>query len=114
MMYTGQTIGQLEQGPVVIRALHSLTHSDATRVGQALQTVAPDWQIAEHDDYNGYLSVLISKGDDDAEGRSFLISGLVDRVELAELRDDKLVQLAPIGPLEQAITKLISIVAPGS
>ena len=47
----------------LIRALSSLTRRDVDAVHAALRAAACSYAIHEHDDYDGYLSMLITTGD---------------------------------------------------
>ena len=77
MMHLRQTNPDLEQGPEVISALRSLTRQQADVITQALSTVPGGWQSECHDDYEGYLSILVSGPEADPESPSYLISGKV-------------------------------------
>ena len=79
----------IEQGPVVIRQLRSITLAQAGTVARAVATLSAAWRVERHDDYDGYLSLVISQDDDD-EAPTFAISGEADRIELCEVRDDAL------------------------
>ncbi len=105
MMNTGQIDRDLEQGPVTIRALRSLTHSHAGFVVQAVEALPTKWSVDLHDDYNGYLALVISPVGQNNDP-TFLLSGTVDQIELAELRDDHLCALRRFTTLQAACTSL--------
>lgn len=90
MVHDLMTEFDLEHGLALIRALGSLTREDAETVERAVRDLAGAWSIEFHDDYEGYLSLLIlpllPAADNDAPG--FLVSGRTGAVEVAELRGD--------------------------
>jgi hypothetical protein len=104
--YVGQSY---HLGPAVIRALRSLTHDHANQIEDAVQASAPEWDVDRIDDYNGYLAVLVSRKDDIDTEPSYLISGTVDRVELAKIRADTLREVGPFKTVEQAIEALVAL-----
>ena len=75
-----------EQGVAPIRALSSLTPRDADAVRATVRAVGCAYSVQEHDDYDGYLSLLLLPTD--AAAPSFLISGRTGAVDLAELDGD--------------------------
>ncbi len=88
----------LEQTSLV-RALSSLTRRDADAVRATLRAAGSSLAVEEHDDYDGYLSLLLTAAD--PNGPSYLVSGRTGAVELAELRGDDMVIIgcfAGIGP----------------
>lgn len=88
MTYRCTVPTSLEQGPVIIRRLRSISPAQADIVAQAVATVAAEWRVESHDDYDGYLSIVISSDDEDAP--TFAISGRTNAIELCEMRDDAL------------------------
>jgi hypothetical protein len=106
MIHTGQIDRAWEQGPVTIRALRSFTPQAFKVVADALGQVPGDWVLEQHDDYDGYLSVLIStEGDSDAP--SYLISGQVGQIELAQFEGDELHILGWFEDMEAATAELV-------
>jgi hypothetical protein len=109
-MINGSYAGQgYALGPAVIPALSSLTHDHATQIENAVKTSAPEWDVDRTDDYDGYVAVLVSLKHDIDARPTYLISGTVDRVELAEVHGDTLRELGPLDSLEQAIEALIAV-----
>jgi hypothetical protein len=96
-------------GPAVIRPLTSLTHEHANQIATAVQAGAPEWEVDRLDDYDGYLGVLVSLKDDIDAQPSYLISGTVERVEVAKLRDDRLREVGEFDTVQQAIEGLIAL-----
>ena len=74
-----------------MRALRSLTRRDTDAVRAALRASGGEWMLEEHDDYDGYLSLLIAPAREG--GPAYLVAGRTDAVELAELRGDELIAL---------------------
>lgn len=106
MIHTGQIDRAWEHGPVTIRALRSLTRQAFEAVADAIGEVSGSWALEQHDDYDGYLSALISpEGDRDAP--SYLISGQVGQIELAQLQGDELHTLGRFEDIAATIAELV-------
>ncbi len=73
---------------MVIRPLRSITSAQADTVAQAVAALPGPWVAERHDDYDGYLSIIVSSTDADAP--TFAVSGRVDHIELSEIHDDDL------------------------
>jgi hypothetical protein len=106
MIHTGQIDRAWEQGPVTIRALRSLTQQAVGTVSDAIAGVPGQWTVEGHDDYDGYLSVLISP-EGEADAPSFLISGQVGQIELAQFQGDELLTLGRFEDLEATTVELV-------
>jgi hypothetical protein len=91
MVHTTPTHFLLEQGPATVRALRSLSRRDADAVRATIRAAGGEWTVEEHDDYDGYLSLLIAPARDG--GPAYLIAGRTDAVEVAELRSDEMIAL---------------------
>lgn len=99
MMRTVQSDRTWEQGPVAIRPLRSLTSEALKVVANVVCALPGNWGLEHHDDYEGYLSVLISAaGDSDAP--TYLISGPVGQIELAKFERDELHTLGRFEDIE--------------
>ena len=97
-------------GPVVIPALSSLTHEDADQIAKAVQAGAPDWEVDRVDDYDGYLSVLVSLRNEPDGEPSYLVSRNVQQqIDLSEVQGDMLRELGPFDTLQQATDALIAL-----
>lgn len=90
MMHTGHNYRDLEQGPATIRALRSLAPRDADAITQAVAAVGDGWSVQTSDDYDGYLCILVEPQDETAGQLTYLISGTVNRIELAEMHHDEM------------------------
>lgn len=104
MVQTTPTHFLLEQGPATVRALRSLTRRDADAVRATIRVAGGEWTVEEHDDYDGYLSLLIAPARDG--GPAYLIAGRTDAVELAELRGDEMIALGAFPSIGAAATVL--------
>lgn len=105
MIHTGQIDRAWEQGPVTIRALRSLTRQAFEAVSNVISDLPGQWTLERHDDYEGYLSVLISP-EGEADAPTFLISGQVGQIELAQFQGDQLRTLGRFEDLEATIAEL--------
>jgi hypothetical protein len=113
MIHTGQIDRAWEQGPVTIRALRSLTPQVFKVVADAVGEVPGNWVIEQHDDYDGYLSILISpEGDSDAP--SYVISGQVGQIELAQFQGDELRSRGCFGHIEATTVELVRALKPSA
>ena len=77
---------------IAIRAFRSLTRQDADAVRSTVRAAATGYTVQEHDDYDGYLSLLLTPPDDSAA--SYVVAGRTGAVDIATLRDD---DMAPLG-----------------
>lgn len=77
---------------VAIRAFRSLTRRDADAVRSTVRAAATGYTVQEHDDYDGYLSLLLTPSDDTAS--SYVVTGRTGAIDIATLRDD---DMAPMG-----------------
>jgi hypothetical protein len=109
MIYSGQTNRVGEEGPVTIRALSSLTREASDVVKRGLGRAAPGWCVDEVDDYDGYLSIVVSPIDEREGDPTFLISGTAHQIELARLQADQLQTVATFASIEDATAKLIGL-----
>ena len=88
MAYTPIVASNVEQGPVVIRRLRSISMAQAGVIADAVAALPVSWRVECHDDYDGYLSIVVSLDGQDAP--TFAVSGKSDRIELCEIQDDEL------------------------
>lgn len=107
MMHNSQTHRDLEQGPVAIRALRSLNQLHVDAVQAAVAACGGDWVIGCHNDYDGYLSIIVERSD--ADNSTFLISGRLGHVELGQLIGDQLRQVGEFKVIEQVVTELVRL-----
>ena len=97
----------LEQGLVTIRALRSLTSDQAEIVSKVVAALPGNWAVEHHDDYDGYLLIMISPNEFSTHPRpSFIISGKADKIEVAELHDEDLRPLGCFNTIEEATAKV--------
>ena len=109
MIYSGQSNRVWEQGPVTIRALSSLTREASDIVKRAVEGAAPDWCVDEIDDYDGYLSIVVSRRDEHEGDPTFVITRTADQIELARLQADQLRTIATFATVEDASAGLIGL-----
>ena len=108
MTHTSHISQAYELGPVVIRALSSLTEEHARTVIEAVQARAPEWESDLLYDYNGYLSILVSSKYEVPGQPSYFISGTIQKIDLSEIRDDKVRQLGCFGTVQNTTAALIA------
>ncbi len=111
MMHSSRLYLNPEQHPVTIRAIQSLTPSQADAVRQAVGALSAEWSVDQHEDYEGHLSIVVSRDGQRGTGPTFLISGSVDRIELAELRADELHRLGDFSAIDELIAELTRTLA---
>ena len=110
-MDTRQLYQDLDQGPVTIRALHSLTQQQADIITRAVAAGAPCWSVQTCDDYDGYLSILIEPVGTGPEQPAYYVSGTSSRIELAEARNDALTTLACFNDVRATAARLAKILS---
>ena len=108
-MDTSQLYQDLDQGPVTIRALHSLTQQQAAIIAHAVAAVAPHWTVQTCDDYDGYLSIMVEPAGPSPEQPAYYISGTIGRIELAEAQGDDLNTIACFHDVRELATRLAEI-----
>ena len=107
-MHSSRSYFDLEQRPVTIRAFRSLTHDHADAVSKVVRPLSGKWSVDCHDDYNGYLLILILPAQSLGDWLGFLISGTIECIELAELRDEQLIQIDSFTNVGAASAELAS------
>ena len=75
-----------EPTEATIRALSSLTRRDADAVRATARAAARGHTVQEHDDYDGYLSLLVIPAHENRP--SYMVAGRTGAVDLAELEGD--------------------------
>ena len=93
-----------DHGTAVIRALSSLTRRDADAVREIVRALGGAFGVQEHDDYDGYLSLLLTPAQETAP--SFLVSGRVGAIDLAEFDDDDMTPLGTFASIGAAMLVL--------
>jgi hypothetical protein len=109
MMHPDQAYRVLEQGPVAIRALRSLRSDDTETVIHAIAAAGKGWSVQVCDDYDGYRSILVEPKDESAAHPAYLISGTVNWIELAEIRNDELSTVGAFDNVTSAAKALASL-----
>ena len=94
----------LQLGLPSIRALSSLTRRDADAVRATVRAAASSHTVQEHDDYDGYLSLLITPARETRS--SFMVAGRTGAVDVAELWADEMVTLGTFASVGAAMTVL--------
>lgn len=87
-----------------IRAFSSLTRRDANSVRATLRAAACSYTVQEHDDYDGYLSLLVVPADD--VRASYMVAGRTGAVDLAELQGDDMASLGTFPSIGAAMAVL--------
>ena len=98
-----------------IRAFSSLTRRDANAVHATLRAAACSYTVHEHDDYDGYLSLLLTPAEDSRP--SYMVAGRTGAVDVAELQGDDMAALGTfpgIGAAMAVLRPLLERNAPGS
>ena len=99
------SLQQLESAHVAaIRALSSLTKRDGAVIRATVRVTGNLFRVDEHDDYDGYLSFLLTPLQEAAAG--FLVCGRAGAVDLAELRGDNMVALGRFPSIGAAMLTL--------
>jgi hypothetical protein len=93
-----------EPTSATIRAFSSLTRRDADAVRATLRAASCSYTVQEHDDYDGYLSVLLTPADDTRP--SYMVAGRTGAVDLAELHGDDMAALGTFPSIGSAMAVL--------
>ena len=98
-----QISSDLEQGPVGIRALNSLSRPHV----EAVVAVAGDgWAVQTTDDYDGYLSIIVEASEQASDRPAYLISGTVQQIELAEIHAEELTTILKATDMTAIVSEL--------
>jgi hypothetical protein len=95
--------------PAVIRALSSMRSAEVDLIIDAVADFGDRWIMHTHDDYNGYLFVLIEPTGSDQARPSYLVSGTAGRIELDQVQDDELSALGAFKSVPAAAARLVSL-----
>jgi hypothetical protein len=106
------TRDDLLHGPAVVRALSSMRVAEIALITDVVADVSDRWSVHTHDDYDGYLSILVEPaGSDHACRPSYLVSGTANHIELDQVRGDKLSTMAAFETMPAAAARLVSLLA---
>ena len=108
-MHTHQLGQDLDQGPMIVRALSSITRQQAAVITQAAAACGPDWIVQTCNDYDGYLSIMIEPADRSSKQSDYYISGTASRIELAEIQNESLNALERHHDAAKIATRLAEI-----
>ena len=106
MMPTDILFCDLEQGPATIRALRSLTLQHADMVTRIVDSVGGGWSVTAIDDYDGYLSIIVEPENAAYGLPSYLISGTVAHIELAQVQGDSMRAIDAFDSITKLVSKL--------
>lgn len=87
-----------------IRALSSLTRRDVDAVRATIRAAACSYTAQEHDDYDGYLSLLLTPADETHP--SYMVAGRTGAVDIAELQGDDMAALGTFPSIGAAMAVL--------
>lgn len=99
------------QESVSIRALSSITPSQAEFITQAVNASAPAWTVQTTDDYDGYCSILIEPAGSHDELSAFFIAGTAQHLELFETHGDDMILLARFTDAADLSARLLGLIA---
>ncbi len=101
-----------DQGATTVRALSSLTRRDVAAVRASVRAAGGGFVVEEHDDYDGYMSLLLTPAQD---GRpAYLVSGRTGAVDLAELHGDDMAALGTFAGIGAAMLALKPLLEGGA
>lgn len=87
-----------------IRALSSLTRRDADAVRATARAAARGHTVHEHDDYDGYLSLLVTPAHESRS--SYMVAGRTGAVDIAELHGDDFTAIGTYSSIGAAMAAL--------
>ena len=97
----------VSQDAAVIRALSSITLDQADKLTEILRGAEPAWDVQTFDDYDGYLSLLLTPVIHSESEKSFSINGKAECLELWAAHGDDLTFLGSFDSVDQLLTQLI-------
>ena len=97
------------QDAAVVRALSSITLDQADKLTELIRGAEPAWDIQMFDDYDGYLSLLLTSLNQSASQKSFSITGKAARLELWEAQGDDLTPLGTFDSVDQLSVRLMKL-----
>jgi hypothetical protein len=94
-----------------IRALSSITLDQAEIIVQAVRATGLNWDVQTTDDYDGYLSILVTPSISADKETTFFVAGTAQRLELFKAYDDTMTLVASFNDAEDLSVVLLDIIA---
>lgn len=104
MVYANPMQTHWEQRATIVRARHSLTGRDTAAVRASVRAEGDHYDVEEHVDYDGYVSLLLTARDD--VDRAFLVSGRKHAVTVSAIAGDSLRSLGTYPDVADAMAAL--------
>lgn len=93
----------------VIRALSSITLDQADKLTEIIRGVGPRWEVQTFDDYDGYLSLLVTSLIQSENEKSFSITGKAEYLELWQVQGDDFTPLGSFNSVDQLSARLMGL-----
>jgi len=100
----------VNQDAAVVRALSSITLDQADKLTEIIRGVEPAWDIQTFDDYDGYLSLLLTSLIESKNEKSFSITGKAECLELWQVQGDDFTPLGSFGSIDQLSARLMGLI----
>lgn len=99
----------VNQDAAVIRALSSITLDQADKLTEIVRGAELAWDVQTFDDYDGYLSILLTPLIESENEKSFSITGKAERLELWQIHGDDFTPLGSFDSVDQLSDRLIKL-----
>lgn len=93
----------------VIRALSSITLDQADKLTEIIRGAGPAWDVQTFDDYDGYLSLLLTPFIQSENEKSFSITGKAECLELWQVHGDDFTPLGSFDSVDQISARLMEL-----
>ena len=100
----------VNQDAAVIRALSSITLDQADRLTEIIRSAEPTWDVQTFDDYDGYLSLLVTSLVESGNEKSFSITGKTECLELWQVQGDDFTPLGSFDSVDQLSARLTDLI----
>lgn len=99
----------VNQDAAVIRALSSITLDQADKLTEIIRDAELAWDVQTFDDYDGYLSILLTPLIESENEKSFSITGKAECLELWQIHGDDFTPLESFDSVDQLSVRLMKI-----
>lgn len=111
MMTKDKPVRDLNLNSSTIRALSSITLDQTEIIVQAVRATGRGWDVQTTDDYDGYLSIMVTPSISADKETTFFVAGTAQRLELFKAYDDTMTSVASFNDAKDLSLVLLDIIA---
>ena len=111
MMTKDKPVRDLNLSSTTIHALISITLDQAEIIVQAVRAAGLGWDVQTTYDYDGYLSILVTRSISADKDTTFFVAGTAHRLELFKAYGDTMTSVASFNDAEDLSVVLLDIIA---